>query len=270
MDVVLGTSYDFFNRKLFSLPKVLLLPAVMAKQPWLVVQVLPFILLSDYVKASAVAFLTNKIEAFQKEMQELSAIRSKVEAYDMKNAGLLLRSGKGSTLFTHRKWERLTVQIQAREVVSALLSRSKDFFAFMQRNFVFGVLIDCALASLLALGKITSTDTFVFSRAVEDTVDMILTRSRAEAELARMTTEQTKLWQLQRIFEHSKQRMLLPCTVPPPSLDDTNGPLVIRNLHYTRGTVSVRVDHMEIEPGVHALTGANGSGTLDRQLHTVL
>ncbi|KAL7578453.1 hypothetical protein ACA910_012842 [Epithemia clementina (nom. ined.)] len=256
MDAVIGTSYELINRKFFSLPKVLLLPSVLANQPWLVVQVVPFILVSDCIKASAVAFLTNKIEAFQKEMQELNSIRSKVEAYDMKNAELLQRSGKGSSLFTQRKWERLTVQIQAREVVSTLLSRSKDFFAFMQRNFVFGVLIDCALASLLALGKITSTDTFVFARAVEDTVDMILTRSRAEAELARMATEQVKLSQLRDIWERSKQRMLLQCHVP----SDDRGPLVIKNLVYTRGTVSVRVDHVEIERGIYALTGANGSG----------
>lgn len=168
MDLVMSTAYDIFNRKLFSLPKVLLLPGVMAKQPWLVAQVVPFIFLSDFVKASAVAFVTKKIEDFQKQIQELNSIRNKVEAFDMKNAELLQRSGKSSTVFTQRRWERLTVQIQARQVISDLLSRSKMFFAFMQRNFVFGALIDCALANLLAIGKITSADTFVFSRAVED------------------------------------------------------------------------------------------------------
>jgi len=256
MDLVMSTAYDIFNRKLFSLPKVLLLPGVMAKQPWLVAQVVPFIFLSDFVKAYAVAYVTKKIEDFQKQIQELSSIRSKVEAFDMKNAELLQRSGTSSTLFTQRRWERLTVQIQARQVVSDLLTRSKLFFAFMQRNFVFGALIDCALANLLAIGKITSADTFVFSRAVEDAVDMILTRSRAEAELGRMSTEQDKLDELSGIWARSKKRMLLPCHVDPIDHDS----LVFRNLHYTRGTAAVRADHVELPKGVYALTGANGSG----------
>lgn len=254
MDVVMTTTYTIFNRKLFSLPKVLLLPTVMAKQPWLVVQVVPFIFLSDYVKAQLIAYVTNKIEELQKQIKDLSSVRSKVEAFDMKNAELLQRSGKSSMRFTQQRWENLTVQVQARQVVSDLLSRSKLFFDFMQRNFVFGALIDCALANLLAIGKITSADTFVFSRAVEDAVDMILTRSRAEAELGRMLTEQDKLLELADIWETSKQRLLLPCHVG----DDTT--MVFRNLHYTRGTASVRADHVELEKGIYALTGANGSG----------
>lgn len=257
MDAVVSTAYEIVNRKFFSLPKIGMLPHVIMKQPWLVAQVLPFILLSDFIKAGAVAFVTTKIERLQKQINELSSIRSKVEAFDMKNAELLLRSGKDSMRFTQRKWEILTVQIQAREVVTGLMTRSKAFWEFMQRNFVFGVLIDCALASLLAVGKISSADIFVFSRAVEDTVDLILTRSRAEAELARMTTHQEKLVHLNNVWKRSKERIFLPCHLAP-----SFGPnsLVLRNLHYTRGTASVRADHVELENGVYALTGANGSG----------
>jgi hypothetical protein len=149
---VASTVYDMFNRKMFSLPKVLLLPAVMARQPLLVAQVFPFIFLSDWIKASAVSFMTTKIESLEKESQDARAIRSKVEAFDMKNAELLQRSGIGATRFTQRRWEELTVKVQAKDVVSDLLSRSKGFFSFIQRNFVFSVLIDCALANLIAAG----------------------------------------------------------------------------------------------------------------------
>jgi len=260
MNTVVATAYEIFNRKLFSLPKVLLLPGVMSRQPMLVAQVFPFIFLSDWAKASVVSYMTTTIENLQKEIQDLNAIRSRVESFDIKNAELLQRSGKGATRFTQRRWEDLTVKVQARLVVSDLLQRSKGFFSFIQRNFVFSVLIDCALANLIAIGKIVSADTFVFSRAIEDAVDMMLMRSRGEAELARMMTEIDKLENLATIWSNSKHRNVLHCTLSPPHRKN----VVLRNLVYSRGTAHVRADHIEVPPGVYALTGSNGSGTLLR------
>lgn len=167
MDTVVTTAYDLINRKLFSLPKVLLLPTVMTKAPMLLMQVFPFIFLSDWLKASAVALMTTSIENLQKQIADLNSIRSKVESFDIKNAELLQRSGRGATQFTQRRWQELTEKIQERQVVSDILSRTKGFFAFMQRNFIFSALIDCALANLIAIGKIISSDIFVFSRAIE-------------------------------------------------------------------------------------------------------
>lgn len=258
MSSVVGKAYDIVNRKLFSLPKILLLPGVMARQPMLVVQVFPFIFISDWVKATAVSYMTTTIEELRKETMEVKAIRTKVESFDIKNAELLQRSGAGGTKFTQRRWEELTVKIQNKENVADLLARSKAFFAFMQRNFVFTVLIDCALASLISIGKIVASEVFVFSRAIEDAVDMILMRSRSEAELAQMTTEIDKLQELADLWSRQKkEKTFLPCRLSTPA--DHKG-LILRNLHYSRGTASVRADHVELPPGVYALTGANGSG----------
>jgi ABC-type multidrug transport system fused ATPase/permease subunit len=258
MTSVIGKVYELVNRKLFSLPKILLLPGVMARQPMIMLQVFPFIFLSDWIKASVVSVMTSTIEALRKETMEIKAVRTKVESFDLKNAELLQRSGPGASRFTQRRWEELTVKIQTREVIGELLLRSKAFFAFMQRNFVFSVLIDCALASLISVGKIVSSEIFVFSRAVEDAVDMVLMRSRSEAELAQMTTEAEKLQELADLWaRQKKQKTFLPCRLPVKG--DHKG-LVLRNLHYSRGTASVRADHVELPPGVYALTGANGSG----------
>ena len=254
MDNVVDTAYELFNRKMFSLPKLLLLPGVMARQPMLMLQVFPFIFISDWMKASVVSFMTTHIEKLQKEIQDRKAVRNRVENFDLKNAELLQRSG--STQFTHRRWEDLTIEIQNRLVVSDLISRSKAFFAFIQRNFVFSVLIDCALASLISTGKIVAAEIFVFSRAIEDAVDMILMRSRSEAELARMETEIEKLRNLADVWDRSQNRSLLPCNVADPE----HPRVVLRNLHYSRGTASARADHVEFMEGVYALTGSNGSG----------
>ncbi|GAX23742.1 hypothetical protein FisN_12Hh320 [Fistulifera solaris] len=258
MTSVVDKAYDIINRKLFSLPKVLLLPGVMTRQPMLMVQVFPFIFLSDWIKASLVSYMTSSIESLRKETMEIRAVRTKVESFDLKNAELLQRSGPGASAFTQSRWEELTVRIQKRDNVADLISRSKAFFAFMQRNFVFTVLIDCALASLMAVGKIVSAEIFVFSRAIEDAVDMVLIRSRSEAELAQMSTDTDKLKELADLWsKHSHEKTLLPCSLPTASEEKK---LILRNVHYTRGTASVRADHVELGPGVYALTGSNGSG----------
>ena len=258
MDTIVTTVYDFCNRKMFSLPKLLLLPSIIMRQPLMVAQITPFIFASDFLKGKVMTYLTTNIERLEKESLEVSAIRTKVEAFDMKNAELLQRSGSGATKFTQKRWEELTVSIQAKTFMASFLGRTKSFFNWIQHHFVFSVMIDCALAQLLSIGKIVSAEIFVFSRAIEDAVDTVLMRSRAEAELARMLTKITKLQELADVWERSSLQNPLPCTIAPTS-EHAPG-IVLRNLQYSRGTASVRVDHFDIKPGVYALTGANGSG----------
>lgn len=264
MDEIVSTTYDFFNRKLFSLPKLMLLPGIMMRQPVLVAQITPFIFASDFLKAKVMAYLTTSIEKFKKDSMEVQAIRMKVEAFDMKNADLLQRSGVGATSFTQKRWEELTVSIQQKTFMASFLNRTKRFFNWIQHHFVFSVMIDCALAQLIAVGKIVSAEIFVFSRAIEDAVDTVLMRSRAESELARMLTQIEKLKELADVWEASRTRLLLPCLVAAPSsssgLQKKNSGITLKNLHYSRGSASVSVDHVDILPGVYALTGSNGSG----------
>lgn len=265
MDTVVTTTYDLFNRKFFSLPKVILLPMVMGRQPKMIAQIFPVIFFTDWLKGRAVSYMTHRIEQLEKETQDLNAVRSKVEQFDMKNAELLQRAGPGATDFTRRRWQDLTVQVQMKKVASELTTRTKGFFAFIQRNFVFSVLVDCALAQLMAVGKLASADIFVISRAIEDAVDMVLMRSRSEAELARMMTQIDLLKELAQVWQLAEDRNLIPCNVAPRSVTehavDTHASLVVlRNLLYSRGTAVVRADHMELPAGIYALTGANGSG----------
>ncbi|KAL3942340.1 MAG: hypothetical protein SGBAC_003439 [Bacillariaceae sp.] len=267
MTVVVSTTYDLFNRKLFSLPKVMLLPMIMMKQPKMLAQLFPIIFLTDWMKGRAVAYMTTRIEQLEKDTQKIKSMRAKVEAFDIKNAELLQRAGAGATDFTRRRWEELTEQIQVKDIAKDLTARTKGFFAWIERNFVFSVLIDCALAHLIAVGKLVSADIFVFSRAIEDAVDTVLMKSRSEAELARMMTQIDNLKDIASVWDNAKSRNLINCNLPPErflSTTDGGDPerpmVVIRNLLYSRGTAMVRVDHLELKAGIYALTGGNGSG----------
>ncbi|KAL7539301.1 hypothetical protein ACHAXR_009291 [Thalassiosira sp. AJA248-18] len=265
MDTVVGTAYDIFNRKLFSLPKLMILPGVISRQPLLLVKIFPFIFFTDIMKGRIVASVTDKVEQFQREARDVNSVRQKVEQFDMKNAELLRRSGIGATRFTQRRWEELTLEYQAKMAAGGLLRRTRGFFLWLQRNFVFVVLIDCALAKLLAEGSIVVAEIFVFSRAIEDVVDLLLIRSRSESELATLMTQVEKLKVLDEVWSKSKEARLLPCRIEGVDVrndgsNHSSGGIILNNLQYSRGTASVSIEHLVIEPGIYAVTGANGSG----------
>ena len=117
-----------FNRKLFSLPKLIILPGVIARQPMLLIKIFPFIFITDMLKGRIVASVTDKVEQFQREARDVNSIRQKVEQFDMKNAELLRRSGTGATQYTQRRWDELTLDYQAKMAAGDLLRRTRGFF----------------------------------------------------------------------------------------------------------------------------------------------
>jgi len=153
------SAYDIINRKLFSLPKLLILPGVISRQPMLLVKIFPFIFLTDMVKGRMVAFVTDRVEQFQREARDVNSIRQKVEQFDMKNAELvsesrvgvrrveemqwrphdlllclvltqLRRSGSDATQYTRRRWDELTLEYQAKMAAVDLLRRTRDYFSW--------------------------------------------------------------------------------------------------------------------------------------------
>ena len=186
---------------------------------------------------------------------QLESMRTKVEQYDLKNSELIQRSGYDSVLFTERKWISLTEDIQDKKARTSLMTRSKMYFAGLQRHFIMMALVDCALAKLIAVGKIFAADIFVYARAIEDMINFVLMRSRAESELATMQSSINVLRELKDIWNESEERKLLECHV-----NTTNNALTLEGVAYTRGSASVSIESVALAPGIYAVTGANGSG----------
>jgi ABC-type multidrug transport system fused ATPase/permease subunit len=253
-ETVVSNVYDLFNKNLFSLPKLMLLPQIIAKQPMLLIKITPLILLSDYVKSVIVATITTETERISKQMKEMEAARNKIEEYDLKNSELIQRSGYDSIAFTEGRWVDLTESIQELKATSSLMTRSKMYFQWLQRHFVMMALVDCALARLIAVGKIVSADIFVYARAIEDFIGFIFMRSRAESELASMVTSIKVLKELKQIWNESADRNLLNCNV------DEDGGFEMQDLAYSRGSAFVNITDISLPNGIYALTGANGSG----------
>jgi len=262
---VVTTVYDLFNQNMFSLPKLMLLPRVIAKQPMLLIKITPLILLSDFIKSRIVSTITTEYEKINKEIKNVEALRSRIEEYDLKNSELIQRSGYDSIAFTEARWVDLTENIQDLHARASIMNRSKLYFSWVQRNFVMMALVDCALAKLIAVGKIVSSDIFVYARAIEDFIGFILMRSRAESELASMASSIQVLKDLKQVWNDSEDRNLLNCSVNnDESVDKSfigeNNSIDIKGLSYSRGSAYVEIDHVNLPAGIYAVTGANGSG----------
>jgi len=259
IETVVSTVYDLINNKIFSLPKLLLLPRIISNQPSLLVKIFPFVILSDYIKALISSTLTSEVERIGVKVKDLESIRTKVEEFDLKNSDLIQRSGSGSLAFTESRWITLTEEIHDLSTRASLMRRSRLYFSWLQRNFVMLTMVDCALAKLIGYGKIIAKDIFIYQRSIEDAIDLLLMRSRAESELASMASSIVTLKELKATWSENENRNLLKCFL----INDNDPPaeyLEIKNLTYSRGSTTVQIDNFVLEPNIYAITGANGCG----------
>ena len=81
MDEVVTTIYDFFNRKFFSLPKLMMLPGIMMRQPMLVAQITPFIFGSDFVNAKILESTRRTPWKYNRFEQRLNPLTWKTRTY---------------------------------------------------------------------------------------------------------------------------------------------------------------------------------------------
>ena len=107
---MLMTSYQLLERKLFTLPRLALLPGAMIGHPFASLAGMAIAIVFDAAKAKAVATITINIESLNRESRKLSSIRSRVEAHDSQNAGLL--RGARAEAFTRSHWKAITMELQ--------------------------------------------------------------------------------------------------------------------------------------------------------------
>lgn len=74
VEKIVTTIYDLVNQNLFSVPKLLLLPSIIAKQPKLAAGLTPLIIFSDYLKSVIVSTITSEQERLNNEVRDVSFI----------------------------------------------------------------------------------------------------------------------------------------------------------------------------------------------------
>lgn len=108
-----NTPFNLAERKLFSLPKLALLPAVVGSHPLLSALGLPLALLVDAGKSALVATISRRVEAYRRHARLLGSRRTRVEAFDTKHAAALTSANALS--LSRETWRELTVAIQDAE-----------------------------------------------------------------------------------------------------------------------------------------------------------
>jgi len=252
---VVSLSYSTIERKLFSLPKLALLPMMLWSSPWLIATVLPGSIALDMGKSQVVGMLSGRIESFNQQIQELSSRRQQVEQHDTKHEEVIRRGA--ATPLAKTRWINMSTTLADLQLRHDALANVRSFVEWLYWQDFMIPGIECALGFLLEMGQISNVDIMVYTRVVEDAIDLLLTRSRLQSELATMETNMDRLRLLSSHLSSAKARGRANCVV-----DAARGSLDVSAVEYRRGSVlRVRIPELVLRSGqAYALTGANGCG----------
>lgn len=250
----LEMSFGIISARLFSLPKLMLLPGVVLAKPWLMLSVVPASMLLDTCKAGITAYLTAEVEMLHRHLLELASKRRRLELHDMKNEDLMQRAR--ASRFAQRQWRSIGDQIEDHGMRLKSLQLLHSTADQMYRQLLLGPGIECTLAFLMETGYICSTDIYLYTSVLEHTIDTVLTRQREQATLASIQTKISVLRQLidQQAALHAAKR---------PQCRTTKSSQVVHitSLEYTRGQAHVQIPSLVLPMGrIVAVTGANGCG----------
>eukprot|EP00510_Aplanochytrium_minuta_P006698 CAMPEP_0184031842 /NCGR_PEP_ID=MMETSP0955-20130417/2558_1 /TAXON_ID=627963 /ORGANISM="Aplanochytrium sp, Strain PBS07" /LENGTH=456 /DNA_ID=CAMNT_0026317705 /DNA_START=349 /DNA_END=1719 /DNA_ORIENTATION=+ len=223
--------------------------------------IIPTVLFVDYVKSSGFEMLSNYIETLGVSIHEAEVKRGRVESFDLQNSELLYRQSD-TYEFTNEHWRNLTGEIFVLAEWKHLLETFRHYLHWGYNDSILTTALQYVAARLVSLGKINIVETYVYHKSIEDLIDILLTRNRAEAVIAKIKFEIKKLEKLQLVWSQSRTRRLLKCHIESPTNEAAN-PLALRipNLSYSRGSSSVEIKNLEIPQGLMvAISGANGSG----------
>ena len=265
LDDVVHTMYNLVERKLFSLPKMALLPGVFARHPLLAITGLPCIIAVDAAKSHLYAALTQRFELHRKAEKRADSTLSRVVAFDLKHAGQI--AATNSFELTRARWSELAIAQQYEKRAKYVVNALRMWLNWLYWQDVLHPTIELGLAWLLEAGHIGVADIWLFSRVIEDTVDTLLTRSRAEAQLASLRSDAERLAALHEAISAAQGVERVQCKLSGPAAASS---AVAIHCEFSRGHARVRVGGdgtdeagggpASLPPAVYALTGANGSG----------
>ncbi|KAL1528771.1 hypothetical protein AB1Y20_010099 [Prymnesium parvum] len=243
------TAFRIFERKVFSLPKLALFPALLYAHPLLSAAFLPLALAVDGAKASLTASLTRRIDEHRAATRRLASRRQRVEAHDAAHAEQIGAAAAAPLL--RRTWRRHAAALQAEAASQAALEGLRDWVGWLYWQDVLSPSVECAVAALLEAGHAGAADVWLYARVLEDGVDALLTRSRKEAQLASLRADAAALRRLAASLAAAEGGGALRCAW---------GGGVAVGCAYRRGEAAVEARLPPLHAGVYALAGANGSG----------
>eukprot|EP00656_Telonema_subtile_P011415 TRINITY_DN15653_c0_g1_i2.p1 TRINITY_DN15653_c0_g1~~TRINITY_DN15653_c0_g1_i2.p1 ORF type:complete len:649 (-),score=152.11 TRINITY_DN15653_c0_g1_i2:170-2116(-) len=259
---VASISHNLLSRKLLSLPKLALFPALLISQPGFVAIALPTSIVLDMAKASLVASLTSRARVHRLSASQHTSKLHRIQEHDSRHEQQLRFESSSAAVFVAERWAGAAGEAQASVAAAQLLEHVRLMIDWLYWSDGLMVGIEIMLSAFLEEGSMQLCNIWVYSRVLEDVIDSILMRSRAEADLATMQNDVSKLSALATAWEQSTQQRAVECAV--------GTVLELQSLSYQRGHANVHIQDVSIPKGsVVAVTGPNGAGksTLFGVLH---
>mmetsp|Transcript_18402 Transcript_18402/g.41984 ORF Transcript_18402/g.41984 Transcript_18402/m.41984 type:complete len:957 (-) Transcript_18402:440-3310(-) len=269
--------FSLVQRKVFSLPKLALFPGLFMARPAFVALVLPISVCLDAGKSWLSAKLTTWARELRTEARDRTSKRTKIFEHDMRHEEQINLSGGAA--FTRFRWDALSEEISNMKLRAELFETARSYLNWLYWSDILSVGIEVMIASILESSAMDVADVWVSQRVIEDAIDALLMRSRAEADLASMRVDRERIAGLVQAW--TKRASGGPPTAPhePGSaqagaralLSDWRGQVAcerspsaafeVSGVTVSRGTASVRLESLRIEAGnVVAVTGHNGCG----------
>ncbi|CAE8585149.1 unnamed protein product [Polarella glacialis] len=167
--------------------------------------VLPVSIALDFARSKVMTKLSSHIEKASLQIQKLVARRKKVEQHDVNHEEVISRSG--TSHITAYQWNSLAKQVFEKRSWQKALASFRMYLNWLYYQDILGVGIECALARMMELGRISSADIGVYASVIEDSIDLLLTRYREESRLAQMETHRDKLLELSEALDNVRSRL---------------------------------------------------------------
>lgn len=129
MATVVNTPFHLLERKLFSLPKLALLPGVFTSHPVLGIVALPAFLAVDGGKSWLNAKLTEQIEVHRRAGKKIDSTIQKVEAFDLKHAAQI--TSAGAFQLTRDRWRQLLLSRQHEQTRRMILQNLRNWLGWL-------------------------------------------------------------------------------------------------------------------------------------------
>ena len=176
---LIHTNYRLLEGKLYELPNLVLLSGMLVSQPFLTLTLLPVTIGLDFGRVRVVSFITTLVEETTKQLRSLADKRKKIEQHDSRHAEIISRTGAAALVAG--RWESLASDILEETIWRKLLVSSKMYINWLYYNNLLGVGIECAIARIMEIDRITAADIGVYAMVIEDSIGFLLTRYREAA-----------------------------------------------------------------------------------------
>ena len=253
---VVSKNYELIKDKLFSIPKLTLLPHIIQHHPIEIFTTVGIMLFIDFVKNKMMSVIIAGIEHANTELKILSVKYEAMEKHDNANSKLAnAHKPLLKILYLH-----LMEEMHFQTMTIGILSTLKEYIEWLYWQDTLPTVIQCAIARLLASRIITPEEVFVYNRAIQDAITLIWSRSRSQAELASIKKDIDRLAELKGNLTKAE-------LTRPLALGDNQYPVIqIIGLEFQRvenGVIkaTILVPNLKLEAGkIYALIGPNGSG----------